>query len=114
MLHYNISGQIASRLRGNFPRSETDFTIDNIRLTVTFSRGSLDWLAVGFWLPESLHTPLAISATAQVSGADPPGGTQGYLSPRGGLIAFYWRVAPWPANRGNRVMPVSHVLAREI
>ena len=70
------------------PDSETG----DVRLTVTLAGRLLarSSLILSSCVLSHARTSLA---TAQVPDADPPGGTQGLLFPRRGLIVSYWRVA---------------------
>ena len=89
--HCNTPDRITIKLR--LPDSETgNCTICDARLTVTprARPGRLQNApvsAASYVLPRVLVK----RATVQVPGADPPGGTQGSLSPRGGLIMPVWR-----------------------
>ncbi|EGI68648.1 hypothetical protein G5I_02676 [Acromyrmex echinatior] len=75
------------------------------------ARPSRPWKVLESLTSCVLSRALAKRATAQVPSANPPRRTQSSLFPRGGLIAAWLRGS---ANRGNRVIPVSHILAREI
>ncbi|KAG5310120.1 THOC2 protein, partial [Acromyrmex insinuator] len=58
------------------------------------ARPSRPWKVLDSLTSCVLSRALAKLATAQVPGSNPPGRTQGSLSPLGGLIAPDWRVAP--------------------
>ena len=107
--HYNRSDKIAIRLRP--PDSEIgDFTVCDVCLAVTC------WLSrclfaqpLPFVRPWVLPRALARRATVQVLEA-----RRARYPLEGALSRLIEAWLRGSTNRGNRVMPVSHVLAREI
>ena len=95
--HYVRPEEMFRSDRASRIRKSATLQNDHVRLTITSCSGSRpDCLTVRplNFRPGSFPRVLSRRATAQVPGADPPGGTQDSLSPREGLIALYWRVAP--------------------